>query len=339
MMTTADRVARHCLQHVQVRRDAISWGQESVKALVGRSVDRVKDCVSAPVASIYEPCPWLDESASEVNASATGRDLPFYLWDIRGQRTIETSKIAASDAVYAIISHTWGRWRTHGLGQGAKIPGVPWPVPENTLFDVKSLPTMLQNAGFVELYVWLDLLCIPQDPYDSSKAPITQQEVARQAVIFKNASTPVCWLNYVSGWDNLKISILWMGLQYLRVSTYPGHKSGQKFKQANSAANYVEDILPINTAFPQQPYWFSSIWTLQESLMRPDVIFVNKDWHPLVIRDNFPLALGDLVTLAFPPTQIDEKPGHHSGDVHYVEDAELDPLAVLGLKELIEGVG
>lgn len=41
----------------------------------------------------------------------TRNNLPYYLWDKEGKCTVETAQLNLRP-LYAVISHTWGRWRS-----------------------------------------------------------------------------------------------------------------------------------------------------------------------------------------------------------------------------------
>lgn len=86
---------------------------------------------------------------------------PYYLWDIRNQKTIKVESLDLCPE-YFCISHTWGRY-VDDSRPPFRIAGVPWPVPrvERERFDVETLPQDLHRLGR-EDYVWLDLFCIPQ---------------------------------------------------------------------------------------------------------------------------------------------------------------------------------
>ena len=134
-----------------------------------------------------EPCPWLKNI----------HGLPYYLWSIELGQTIETSGLDECPS-YIAISHTWGRWLK--LSQPVKVDGVSeWLIPENSIFDVKSLPTILRNLPVKTKYVWFDLLCIPQD-----RSAIALREISRQAVIFRGAQYAIAWLNMISNWRGLR---------------------------------------------------------------------------------------------------------------------------------------
>ena len=183
-----------------------------------------------------------------------------------------------------------------------------WRVPENTRFEVTDLPRILQAAGFSERYVWLDLLCIPQDTPDNRLAGICQTELARQATIFRHAATSVAWLNDVSSWRDTEAAISWIGLDYLRASPpapHPGSRDRGLEEITAALASSVPHSCGLVTYYLQGgglearvPGWFSSLWTLQESMMRPDMLFLNARWEPLCVgqRDT-PITLAGMVSL------------------------------------------
>lgn len=336
---------------------------------------RISD-VDNSIPAIFEPCHWL---------SAPDRgELPHYLWDIARARVVETASLGkgSTELRYGIVSHTWGRWRKPG--RGIVLPGAPlWRIPENTRFDVTALPRMLRKAGFAEKWVWLDLLCIPQDTSDPALASVCQQEIARQAAIFRRADTAVAWLNDISDWADGEAVITYLGLFFLRFtdeclccgdkncndrlerlddglrrahdrasntwgflgagkqfskhhkclgkskrlrkSTRPkkGSRSNNFYKslsryrvfphirkallqhgrvsRGGKRASRTADLgiaVPIFTEPRDMTGWFSSLWTLQESMMRPDMIFLNKQWEPLVTGARLAVTLGSLSSLA-----------------------------------------
>jgi hypothetical protein len=135
-----------------------------------------------------EPCHWLSRSDSRAG-------LPYYLWD-RTERRAVTMKALGSPE-YLAISHTWGRWQP-SPATPVRVPGVPWRVPVNTLFDVTTLPDLMERIVFPVRYIWFDLLCIPQEMSDPNFAPRAKIEIANQAAIFKSASRALAWLNWAS---------------------------------------------------------------------------------------------------------------------------------------------
>jgi hypothetical protein len=181
-------------------------------------------------------------------------------------------------------------------------------VPENSKFSVKELPDSLQILGtrFSIPYVWLDLLCIPQD-----RSQRGQIELARQAAIFGGADVAVVWLNDTESWTAVQNACRWMlshGSEHAcadptfkRVLT-----DWQRMLKANGdqdSNGIPEDPFDIttDTVFPRviNSSWFTSLWTLQEAILRPDLRLCNKHWEVLTIDGNFPIALDELASLMF----------------------------------------
>lgn len=253
---------------------------------------QVRDChIGIPVNLI--PCPWLHKKDGKDQHQSA---LPYYLWDIKARRTVETAELDASAVRYDIVSHTWGRWRKPGAG--ARVSGVPWLVPENTVFDVNALGTLLEKAGFHEEYVWLDLLCIPQERSDIEQVRICQVELARQAQIFDRAQTAVAWLHDVSDWRGAEAAIAWLGLDYLRTNT--PSDMGERKDMMGSIMNELEAISTDHHSFPVRggsTSWLSSLWTLQESMIRQDMFLASRSWEPLLAGDNLLITLDYLSAL------------------------------------------
>lgn len=257
------------------------------------------------------PCPWLENAAQDETSTDPAGNLPRYLWDIEAQRTVTVATLRQSSIEYAIVSHTWGRWRKSG--NGTKVEGVDlWHVPENTRFDVTQLPKMLKSAGFAEQYVWFDLLCIPQDCSDNRLAEECKLEVARQATIFRNAKTAVAWLNDIEFWGQLQATLPWFGIRWLmKTTTDPHWFKGIEvsLEVAKMLASDSCGLLVGRSGNMEErlPGWMSSLWTLQESIMRPDMVLVSSAWRPLTINYALPITIGDLVALVYADSETFEE--------------------------------
>jgi hypothetical protein len=253
--------------------------------------DRIPGCV--------QPCPWLGDRP------ATG-PYPYYLWDNLLRRTVRSPN---SDIDYAVISHTWGRWRAQPHRE-TFVEGVPWSVPcleRERLFDVTDLPHLLNSVPFSIRYVWLDLVCIPQDG-----RPLQNVEIGRQAGIFQSAKWAFIWFNKVSSWVGMKETLLWLSLYYLKKNEereVPDYEASLAQTTTELAVFSEERVIPQGSLFfrspdgTPQPYmelngWFTSLWTLQEACLRPDFYLANKHWNLLSLRNGeAPVSLDCLVAL------------------------------------------
>lgn len=274
------RVAHGLLQKSLECGEVTTDGPTHIESLFDRLGGTIPVCV--------HPCPWL-----HVDDAAIER--PHFLWDVKSRRTVVVSQLPKPPE-YVCVSHTWGRWRKT---QEVSVPiaGVGWLVPQNSKFEVKALPDMLEQA-FGKGYIWFDLLCIPQD-----ESELGGIEIARQAVIFRNAIAVVAWLNDVQHWDAMGQVVAWYALFYLHTNVQiPDDKYTIPDMPQLHEANYVgmelydwtkgnASSIPVSDGklvdedmkiAPPMP-WFTSLWTLQEVCLRPDLVLCDRSWRPLSV--------------------------------------------------------
>jgi heterokaryon incompatibility protein (HET) len=210
---------------------------------------------------------------------------PYYLWDSKERVTLEVNTLPECPE-YVCISHTWGRWRTR---TSTPIPGVPWLVPENTLHDVRDLPDRLVDLNF--RYIWLDLFCIPQDRGDRSK-----EEIANQASIFKGSRHCIAWLHDITSWNGTAAALDWLALQHMQTTckTLPDDMEVRMSAAAEAATAPAElwerekwayvNNGDLYKAYGEPCSWFSSLWTLQELTLCPDMELYSRGWQRLEDR-------------------------------------------------------
>lgn len=231
----------------------------------------------------HEACPWLRKTNDD-------QGMPFFLWDVSDERTVIVGDLVEKP-VYWCVSHTWGRWRKE---PSIQIDGVPWLVPQNDRFIVSDLPKhlkQLQQSLGEPLFVWIDLFCIPQ--HESFKA---NEEINRQALIFQNASRCLSWQNDVIGWAVTRDTLTWLGLSFLYTTSVPGlydvehilsdaHAKSQRccelFPAKFPAGIQGRDELENIRRYEPPAAWFSSLWTLQEAVLCPDLVLVERNWTQL----------------------------------------------------------
>ena len=257
---------------------------------------RLSDVGKIIPGAIIEPCPWLPSQKKEGS--------PYYLWDLENKRTVVVDELPEVPA-YAAISHTWGRWRIPG--DGVVISGVPWKVPQTSRFDVEDLPCVLCNKTSIfapTRFIWLDLFCIPQDRSD--RAVI---EIAKQAAIFGAAAEAFIWLNDITEWAGVQAAIQWLAVDFLNNTTSSSSYDTQRVllkvnKTPTSGPHLFQkfDLLSDHIGVGDGPSgWFTSLWTLQESCLRPEMKLCNRRWEILRICDApsaLPVPLDSILALA-----------------------------------------
>ena len=253
--------------------------------------------------SIDKPCPWLRRGEH--------KELPFFLWNVEEKRTIIVNELSADPEEYCCVSHTWGRWRKEAV----RIDGVPWLVPGNEKFDVENLPEHLQQIRPRIRFICIDLFCIPQNG-----SPKADEEINRQALIFQNASRCIAWINDARQWGGTMKALDWLGISYLHATTSPGiYDTETLLHSLENEANCISELFSsqidpaeIKTrhsagllaasgprsalsdeveTLVEPANWFSSLWTLQEAMLCPNITFVSRDWMPLNDRADTPVPL------------------------------------------------
>lgn len=276
------------------------------------SIAQTNRKLTFPMRATLAVCPWLGLKQRKATLGPT-EGLPYYLWDVQAQRTLEVSTLTrgGSRLRYLTISHTWGRWRceTESL---AVVDGVPWSVPMNSRFDVRNLPREMKDKAFFSApYVWIDLFCIPQDTTDAELLGIRDSEIARQGEIFSNAGGAVIWFNDVPDWHGLETAVLWFAATFLKQSRSQSKEGSPALepwldlfeKEANQKATgffgdfEYTDWESIKSALPCG--WFSSLWTLQEACLRPDILLVDRNWRLFAVGPkNLVIMLDNLIAIA-----------------------------------------
>ncbi|GAB7334346.1 hypothetical protein MBLNU13_g06363t2 [Cladosporium sp. NU13] len=234
-------------------------------------------------------CPWLKVPPTRA------QNLPYYLWDRKQRRTVETSKLNGN-VQYAAISHTWGRWM---VDQPVNVGGVPWRVPQNSKFDCRKLPAYFEAL-------------------DDESDPIMQREIARQAGIFKAAKHAIAWLHDVPDFKHLSLLLQFAALTALEIAPEAPEKKVRDSKceeiwheiltlfMAMRAKESATGLIKATAGPPTTRYynriyepnpWLTSLWTLQEFCLRPDIWLCANDWTFASACDVVPLPLNGILDI------------------------------------------
>lgn len=262
---------------------------ENARYLAARMAARQKlaHAVLHPGQTSSEPYPLvvISDTGHPGMTEAQFNRRPYYLWDVEAGQTVQVAELPECPE-YTCISHTWGRWRTR---TDAAIPGVPWPVPENTRYDVRDVPRQLRCLNI--RYVWLDLFCIPQ----SKTSERAKLEIANQASIFKRSSQCIAWINDVDDWDGVLRALDWLSLQGLRIAST---RHFEAISELMPAATAAADTTPAMLyRHPELSFWFSSLWTLQEAILCPNTELWTRGWTRLEDRRGTPITLQALMVI------------------------------------------
>ena len=145
-------------------------------------------------------------------------------------------------------------------------------------------------------YVWLDLLCIPQDNRKEA-----QEEIARQAAIFTGAASSIVWLNEIKSWKRTENEIQWYAYQYLQLANpetcvLENTVMNDRIEKVTKASNQKTQLW--NEADNCALGWFTSLWTLQEACLRPDMWICNESWELLKLNHAVPVSFDAMIAIS-----------------------------------------
>ena len=160
---------------------------------------------------------------------------------------------------YAILSYTWGRFEIPE-GPRLAVDGIDWKIPavNEAHFTVEDLQQVLRQIRLDHEYVWIDVACI-----DQRREKVKMKEIGRQASIFKLAGQAYVWLN------RFEPAVIQQHTQELMRCTHAFASGSMSALQA--AREIDESLCQI-----LQDFWFSSLWTLQESVLQRHALILNK---------------------------------------------------------------
>lgn len=175
---------------------------------------------------------------------------------------------------YNILSYTWGRWKIHGRTgcPALRVNGTSWDIPaiEDTHFTVKTFCKVIREVVGADVdWVWVDVGCI--DQCDRKRAAV---EVGRQASIFKQARGPFFWL---SSRHTTELSLAIQNIQAY------GIELANFVDELKAGLDIIQVIRGLDQALSYilEDPWFSSLWTLQETVLRNDAVMLSAEGEPI----------------------------------------------------------
>lgn len=180
---------------------------------------------------------------------------------------------------YNILSYTWGRWQILDNPSAPALPvkgttrAIP-PVKEEH-FTVQMFQKVVESLATNGCHwAWIDIACIDQED-EVTKA----EEVGRQASIFHGASQAFVWLSHSSA-DKIADAIFQLNLDREEIDQ-PGNPL--LFEALECSYENFRTIF-------QDP-WFTSLWTLQELILRNEFDILSAEgrsvWKDVARRMDF----------------------------------------------------
>ncbi|PYH88392.1 hypothetical protein BO71DRAFT_414136 [Aspergillus ellipticus CBS 707.79] len=181
-----------------------------------------------------------------------------------------------------ILTYTWGRWkiRDQTAIHSPTIPvkGTSWEIPavneeHFTSAGFQAVINKMQEGGVD--WLWVDIACI-----DQADEALNAQEVGRQASIFRKARNVYVWLSRLST-GTLQSAIGMINKSGLDLAYHLLHElPGLPFEPMSRLSEAFETLFG-------DP-WFSSLWTLQEVILRHDAKILSSTGESVEWDENYP---------------------------------------------------
>lgn len=185
---------------------------------------------------------------------------------------------------YAILTYTWGRFQAIDGSPALPVSGTTWKIPpvKEECFTVSSFQNVINNIGKRFKWLWLDVACI-----DQVQEEVKMAEVSRQVGIFHGATEAYAWLH------SLEPAVAFRNMELLaRVASYD--PLPRQF-DSDDSDDEIEEVVNLRLVHDQSQLdsiiealritfrdpWFTSLWTLQESILRRDALFLTADGAPM----------------------------------------------------------
>ncbi|KAH0366091.1 hypothetical protein KCU65_g5566, partial [Aureobasidium melanogenum] len=192
------------------------------------------------------------------------------------QRTGDSTYGTVESPQYAILTYTWGRFRASSDRPALEVKGLSWKVPpiKDIHFTVDDFRRVIAHMGQSVDFAWIDVCCIDQE-----NSATKMYEVGRQAGIFKQATYAFAWLNFHTHEKLQGLFDVIFDLDNI-ISGWELEELSDDRKQ--SVMPRLECILSTLRSLMQDP-WFTSLWTLQEAVLRRDAMILSTSGQPLTL--------------------------------------------------------
>ncbi|KAI0553861.1 heterokaryon incompatibility protein-domain-containing protein [Xylaria curta] len=174
------------------------------------------------------------------------------------------------EPAYSILSYTWGRFQVKdpGVSKSLPIKGVSWEIPtiQESHFTVDQFHKVLNLMRLDNTeWAWVDIACIDQE-----NTKIKMDEVGKQASIFRAARWAYVWLSHLS----TEACFRSFGLIERIDNIWPKYiLHDTSAEEMKLLLRYLREALDSIYLDP----WFTSLWTLQEIMMRNDALIVSSE--------------------------------------------------------------
>lgn len=227
------------------------------------------------------------------------KELPKRLLHVPSMTSVELdpSKCVRADGIptyneqtkYNILSYTWGRWLSQ-KNEAVAIKGTTWSIPAVTQkhFLPQDFQKVLQKVAEGVDFVWVDVACINQG-WSLEDVTKRMDQIGRQMGIFAGAVEAYVWpansdefvIQVCLQRFNRSLATAWESSfnvkENPRSVTLADAAIGHKINKNQSIiCQCINDMHKSSRILHSNP-WFSSLWTLQESVLRRKAIILSRE--------------------------------------------------------------
>lgn len=185
-----------------------------------------------------------------------------------------TAEKTAHKPKYGILTYTWGHWVIRDEAGGPTLPvkGISWKIPptKDEHFTVEAFQKVVNKMleSGVE-WAWIDIACIDQED-EKDKAT----EIGRQASIFKQVHKVFVWL------CRLHTETLASTVQDVQKYGIGLREYIDRLNSRWEPQSLIDNLQKALDYIFKDP-WFTSIWTLQEVVLRNDALVLPAEVEPV----------------------------------------------------------
>ncbi|KAK1242815.1 hypothetical protein MKX08_005627 [Trichoderma sp. CBMAI-0020] len=107
----------------------------------------------------------------------------------------------------------------------------------------------------------------------------------------------IAWLNDVETWDGTGAAMDYLGMKYLRTSATDPELAVSDKRLKSSIDTAAGQSLELMKANDEPSTWFSSLWTLQEAALCPDLQLCTRSMEVLLDKTGTPISLSTLMAI------------------------------------------
>ncbi|KAK8043908.1 hypothetical protein PG994_012746 [Apiospora phragmitis] len=200
-----------------------------------------------------------------------------------------------TEPAYSILTYTWGRWPAPN-GPHIDVSGTTWDIPavNESMFSVATFHQVIKKMGEINDFAWIDVVCIDQENY-----AVKMDEIGRQVGIFAKADRVYVWL-----WTQPLVRLQEVFNEIFYRSGYL-QTAFDSVPQIEKGAALAPLKQCLDTLFDD--WWFTSLWTLQEGILRPDATVLARDAQTVELHDGLPPSSPSWSTSAVKPVVVQMK--------------------------------